>query len=93
MDSLEKEKCALLTSCKSLRKDLEKVRRESEKPRVSAEDRGVQTDLPIFSHEESTVALARASTSERETTFGTPPHQTQDGAGIGEDGNNPQTYK
>ncbi|MCI4378212.1 hypothetical protein PGIGA_G00213260 [Pangasianodon gigas] len=90
VDSLENEKCTLLTCCESLQKDLEEIKRESEKV-ISAEDQGVQTDFPISSHEESAAASAEASNSGRGRDFGTQQHETQDRPETGQENSNPQT--
>ncbi|KAB5576854.1 hypothetical protein PHYPO_G00203300 [Pangasianodon hypophthalmus] len=90
VDSLENKNCTLLTYCESLEKDLEEIKRESEKV-ISAEDQGVQTDFPISSHEESAAASAEASNSGRGRDFGTQQHETQDRPETGQENNNPQT--
>ncbi|KAB5576852.1 hypothetical protein PHYPO_G00203280 [Pangasianodon hypophthalmus] len=94
VDSLEDEKSNLLTCCESLQKDLEEIKRENEKVKVSVEDQGVQTDFPISSHEESAAASAEASNSGtvRDSHFGTQQHETQEKPECREGNSNTQTY-
>ncbi|XP_053483634.1 MORC family CW-type zinc finger protein 3-like [Ictalurus furcatus] len=90
VENLKNEKCSLLTRCESLEKDLERVKRETEKAKVRVEDRGVQTDFHISSHEESASTSSRASNSGRRTDFGTQQHETQDRPKMGQETSNPQ---
>lgn len=93
VESLKNEKCSLLTRCESLEKDLERIKRETEKAKVRVEDRGVQTDFHISSHEESASTSSGASNSGRRTDFGTQQHETQDIPKIGQETSNLQTYR
>ncbi|XP_017325073.1 MORC family CW-type zinc finger protein 3 isoform X2 [Ictalurus punctatus] len=90
VESLKNEKCSLLTRCESLEKDLERIKRETEKAKVRVEDRGVQTDFHISSHEESASTSSGASNSGRRTDFGTQQHETQDRPKMGQETSNPQ---
>ncbi|XP_053483633.1 MORC family CW-type zinc finger protein 3-like isoform X2 [Ictalurus furcatus] len=90
VENLKNEKCSLLARCESLEKDLERVKRETEKAKVRVEDRGVQTDFHISSHEESASTSSRASNSGRRTDFGTQQHETQDRPKMGQETSNPQ---
>lgn len=90
MDSLENEKCNILTCCESLQKDFEEVKRETEKTKVRVENQGVQTDFPVSSHEESATTSSGASNSGRSTDFGTQQHETQDRPKMGQETSNPQ---
>ncbi|XP_053483641.1 MORC family CW-type zinc finger protein 3 isoform X2 [Ictalurus furcatus] len=92
VDSLENEKCNILTCCESLQKDFEEVKREIEKTKVRVENQGVQTDFPVSSHEESATTSSGASNSGRSTDFGTQQHETQDIPKIGQETSNLQTY-
>ncbi|GAA6077909.1 MORC family CW-type zinc finger protein 3-like isoform X1 [Tachysurus ichikawai] len=67
VESLEKVHYNLSTSCESLKKALDDMKRAVEKVKVFAEDRVFQTKFPICSHEESTVTAAEASNSGRGT--------------------------
>ncbi|GAA6066417.1 MORC family CW-type zinc finger protein 3-like isoform X1 [Tachysurus ichikawai] len=61
VDVLEAEKCMLSTCCESLQKDLEDIKRENKKAKLSAEDQSVQRDFPISSTEESATTSTEAS--------------------------------
>lgn len=94
MDSLEDEKCNLLTCCEILKKDVEEIKRKSEKVKISVEDQGVQTDFPISSYEEiaSTSAEASDSGRGRDSAAGRQQHETQDGPESGQGNSNIQSY-
>ncbi|KAF4070167.1 hypothetical protein AMELA_G00296280 [Ameiurus melas] len=95
VDHLEDEKCNLLTCSEILKKDLEEIKREHEKVKISVEDRGVQTDFPISSHDETAAASAEASNPGRvrDSHFGTQQNQTQDGPESGQENNNTQLFR
>ncbi|XP_060732011.1 MORC family CW-type zinc finger protein 3-like [Tachysurus vachellii] len=67
VESLEKVHYNLSTSCESLKKALDDMKREIEKVKLFAEDQVFQTNFPICSHEESTATAAEASNSGRGT--------------------------
>ncbi|XP_026997681.2 MORC family CW-type zinc finger protein 3-like isoform X3 [Tachysurus fulvidraco] len=67
VESLEKVHYNLTTSCESLKKALEDMKREIEKVKVFAEDRVFKTNFPICSHEECTATAAETSNSGRGT--------------------------
>lgn len=90
VENLKYEKCKLLTRCESLQKAFEEVKREIEKTKVRVEDRGVQTDFYISSHEVTAATSSGGSNSERRTDFGTQQHETQDRPKIGQETSNPQ---
>ncbi|XP_060785446.1 MORC family CW-type zinc finger protein 3-like [Neoarius graeffei] len=90
VDSLENEKCGLLTRYENLQKDLEERKGESEKVNASAEDQGLQTGFPISSHEERAATSAEASNSGTGRNFGTQQHETQDRPEIGQENKNIQ---
>ncbi|KAF4087301.1 hypothetical protein AMELA_G00094220 [Ameiurus melas] len=92
VDSLENEKCNILTCCESLQKDFEEVKKEIEKAKVRVENQGIQTDFPVSSHEENATTSSGASNSGRRTDFGTQQHETQDTPKIGQEASNLQTY-
>ncbi|XP_060785426.1 MORC family CW-type zinc finger protein 3-like [Neoarius graeffei] len=92
VDSLENENCTLLTHCESLKKDLEELKRESEKMKLSVEDQGVQRDFPISSEKESATTATEAFNPGRgrDLQFGTQQHDTQDRQGSEQGNNNTQ---
>ncbi|XP_053483643.1 MORC family CW-type zinc finger protein 3-like isoform X2 [Ictalurus furcatus] len=95
VDHLEDEKCNLLTCSEILKKDLEEIKKEREKLKISVEDRGVQTDFPISSHEESAAASEEASNPGRvrDSHFGTQQNETQDRPESGQENNNTQLFR
>ncbi|XP_060785432.1 MORC family CW-type zinc finger protein 3-like isoform X2 [Neoarius graeffei] len=92
VDSLEDEKCTLLIHCESLKKDLEELKRESEKMKLSVEDQSVQRDFPISSENESATTATEAFNPGRgrDLQFGTQQHDTQDRQGSEQGNNNTQ---
>ncbi|KAG7331388.1 hypothetical protein KOW79_005357 [Hemibagrus wyckioides] len=91
-DILEAEKRTLTTYCESLQNDLEDIKRESEKVKLSVEDQSVQTDFPIISKEESATTSTEASNprTEKDLQFGTQQNENQDRMGDGQENNNTQ---
>lgn len=91
-DILEAEKCTLTTYCESLQNNLEDIKREREKVKLSVEDQSVQTDFPIISKEESATTSTEASNpiTEKDLQFGTQQNENQDRMGDGQENNNTQ---
>ncbi|XP_047670969.1 MORC family CW-type zinc finger protein 3-like isoform X2 [Tachysurus fulvidraco] len=87
VDVLEADKYTLSTCCNSLQKDLEDIKRENKKVKLSGKGQSVQTDFPIASTEESATTSTEASDLRRgiDLQFG-----TQDRRGSGQENNNTQ---
>lgn len=93
VDSLISEKCKLSTYYERLKKNFEEVNGEREKVKVSVKDHGVQTDIPISSHEESATTSAEASNSGRRRDSHSQQHETQDRPEIKQESNNTETHR
>ncbi|KAK2850298.1 hypothetical protein Q7C36_009081 [Tachysurus vachellii] len=92
VDVLEADKCTLSTCCESLQKDLEDIKRENKKVKLSAEDQSVQTDFQISSTEESATTSTEASNLRRgiDLQFGIQKYENEDRRGSGQENNNTQ---
>lgn len=91
VDRLEDEKCNLLTSCESLKKELEEIKREREKVKISVEHRVVLTDIPAL--ESAAISTEVSNSGRRDSHFGTQQHETQDRPESGQGNSNTQTHR